>query len=813
MTFVDDEPAARLFLSYHKPNRELTDSVVQAIQAEIDRRWPQGPHIRLWYDRSLEPGDKWDPKVQDELEMADLILFLITPTCQQAKYMWDDEFAVALARFREGQGRVRLLPILYSDTAAPIRTNCYTRGLNCIPRAPHDQNPRDWLREVAEGVAVAIEAVISQREPPALRLMPALREAAAALETAQQSFSLSPAGGYYGTVMASEINRILGAIEAALGLSARERSLSLSVWDPKLRNCVVRLRTANPGHSTTLKLLRDKLDDVATYSNDEDIYDPLVHTPSLLSTGAETEAITEKVRGEISAAREIFSDLSEAPPASTSLENEVREHTADIGERHAALAELILDEAKIDSSALSNEVAGVSTVARHYAETLRELGEEASPEGLSLSGKLSLNAARATEFTEQLMKASHPSGETQEDASEDQLPASPRGPKIFIMHDSQDDKRQSQLSSALAALGHDVTKIGDSLPFPDISQNDTIIFPDYQHKSIGEILNIIFDTSSEYQPVTIIINLEESIGINQNLTIDNIYGSRLIFEDETDFLSGITRINNIIKHKYPVFTDKYDEIIYAKEIKKIPETEWKAWFIKNDAYSTVINNLDSIYYKKISHTSPELAITLLIDNSGSMRGRPIHVTTRCCLALTQFLDHAGVKCEALGFTTRSWKGGKAREDWVAAGKPANPGRLADLRHIIYKSFDESFSEAEDNFGLMLTDGILKENIDGEALAWAAERIRRHPQQKKVLIILSDGVPVDDSTLSVNSGTFLDIHLRQTIARIEGQGDIQLMAIGIGHPVSKYYKTSVEIDDVEDLGTALAEALGKISDLV
>lgn len=205
----------------------------------------------------------------------------------------------------------------------------------------------------------------------------------------------------------------------------------------------------------------------------------------------------------------------------------------------------------------------------------------------------------------------------------------------------------------------------------------------------------------------------------------------------------------------------------------------------------------------------DTVVTLLLDNSGSMRGRPITVAATCADILARTLERCGVKVEILGFTTRAWKGGQAREHWLTAGKPANPGRLNDLRHIIYKSADAPWRRARKNLGLMMREGLLKENIDGEALDWAHKRLLGRPEQRKILMMISDGAPVDDSTLSVNPGNYLERHLRWVIEEIETRSPVELIAIGIGHDVTRYYRRAVTIVDAEELGGAMTEKLAEL----
>ena len=207
----------------------------------------------------------------------------------------------------------------------------------------------------------------------------------------------------------------------------------------------------------------------------------------------------------------------------------------------------------------------------------------------------------------------------------------------------------------------------------------------------------------------------------------------------------------------------------------------------------------------------DTVVTLLIDNSGSMRGRPITVAAMCCDILARTLERCAVKTEILGFTTRAWKGGQSRERWVQDGKPRNPGRLNDLRHVIYKSADAPWRRARKNLGLMLREGLLKENIDGEALDWAYRRLLARPEHRRILMVISDGAPVDDSTLSVNPGNYLERHLRKVIAEIEGREAVELIAVGIGHDVTRYYRRAVTIVDAEELGGTMMKKLAELFD--
>tara|TARA_A100001011_G_scaffold204192_1_gene212474 strand:+ start:1892 stop:3694 length:1803 start_codon:yes stop_codon:yes gene_type:complete len=226
----------------------------------------------------------------------------------------------------------------------------------------------------------------------------------------------------------------------------------------------------------------------------------------------------------------------------------------------------------------------------------------------------------------------------------------------------------------------------------------------------------------------------------------------------------------------------------------------------------VMDPYNSLSFKKEKNLDfKDTVVTLLIDNSGSMRGRPITIAAICADILSRTLERCSVKVEVLGFTTKNWKGGKSREDWNKNNKPKNPGRLNDLRHIIYKSADSHWRQSKKNLGLMLKEGLLKENIDGEAILWAYNRLKKRKEERKILMVISDGAPVDDSTLSVNSGDFLEKHLKKIVQLIENKSDIEILAIGIGHDVSRYYKKAIKITDVQELADVMISQLSGLFD--
>jgi cobaltochelatase CobT len=226
----------------------------------------------------------------------------------------------------------------------------------------------------------------------------------------------------------------------------------------------------------------------------------------------------------------------------------------------------------------------------------------------------------------------------------------------------------------------------------------------------------------------------------------------------------------------------------------------------------IVDPLAALSFKQEDETQfRDTVVTLLLDNSGSMRGRPIMVAALSADILARTLERCGVKVEILGFTTRAWKGGMVKEEWLKAGRPPHPGRLNELRHIVYKAADAPWRRARRNLGLMMREGLLKENIDGEALLWAHDRLLGRPEQRRILMVISDGAPVDDSTLSANPGSYLEKHLRAVIHYIETMSPVELLAIGIGHDVTRYYRRAVTIVDAEQLGGAMTEKLAELFD--
>ncbi|MFL5133530.1 MAG: cobaltochelatase subunit CobT [Microvirga sp.] len=321
-------------------------------------------------------------------------------------------------------------------------------------------------------------------------------------------------------------------------------------------------------------------------------------------------------------------------------------------------------------------------------------------------------------------------------------------------------------------------------------------------------------------------------------------------EDAGESWRPPSRSNEARGPDYKAYTNRFDEIIHAEDLCDADElTRLRAYLDKQLAHlqgvvgrlanrlqrrlmaqqnrswefdleegtldpvrlpRIIMDPFQPLSFKQEQDTNfRDTVVTLLLDNSGSMRGRPITVAATCADILARTLERCGVKVEILGFTTRAWKGGQARETWLQNGKPANPGRLNDLRHIIYKSADAPWRRARKNLGLMMREGLLKENIDGEALDWAHKRLLGRPEQRRILMVISDGAPVDDSTLSVNPGNYLERHLRFIIEEIETRSPVELIAIGIGHDVTRYYRRAVTIVDAEELGAVMTEKLAEL----
>jgi cobaltochelatase CobT len=298
------------------------------------------------------------------------------------------------------------------------------------------------------------------------------------------------------------------------------------------------------------------------------------------------------------------------------------------------------------------------------------------------------------------------------------------------------------------------------------------------------------------------MEFDEEVAADELCDIDELSRLRHHLDQQLAHLQGVvTRLANRLQRR-----------LMAKQTRAW-EFDLEEGLLDSARLARVVTNpMQSLSYKQETETEfRDTVVSLLIDNSGSMRGRPITVAAMSADILARTLERCGVKVEILGFTTRAWKGGQSREKWIAEGKPPSPGRLNDLRHIVYKSADAPWRRARKSLGLMLREGILKENIDGEALLWAHNRLIGRPEERRILMVISDGAPVDDSTLSVNPGNYLERHLRDVIQWIETLSPVELVAIGIGHDVTRYYCRAVTIFDADQLGGALMDQLAELFD--
>ena len=298
-------------------------------------------------------------------------------------------------------------------------------------------------------------------------------------------------------------------------------------------------------------------------------------------------------------------------------------------------------------------------------------------------------------------------------------------------------------------------------------------------------------------------NIYDEEILAENLAVEEeLLKLRVYLEQQLDQVKGaVSRLANKLQRR-----------LQAKQ-NRTWKFDLEEGFLDASRLARIITNPTTpLTYKQESEIEfKDTIVTLLIDNSGSMRGRPISIAAICAEIIASTLERCQVKCEILGFTTRAWKGGKSREDWLSKDRPNNPGRLNDLRHVIYKQADVPLRRAKLNLGLMMKEGLLKENIDGEALEWANKRLAKRSESRKILMVISDGAPVDDSTLSVNPSNYLENHLKNVISMIEKRGLIEVIAIGIGHDVTRYYKNAITITDIEQLAGAMTEQLARLFD--
>ena len=334
---------------------------------------------------------------------------------------------------------------------------------------------------------------------------------------------------------------------------------------------------------------------------------------------------------------------------------------------------------------------------------------------------------------------------------------------------------------------------------------------DFDDYSINEQL---VDTDSEEQSSESVVQRMNIDTINKNYNIYTTQFDEIAKAEKLESEEEITKLRNNLDQQLVSFQDlitklanKLQRQLLAKQNRSWEFDLEEGLLDSSKLPRVIMDPHHSLSFKKEKDLDfKDTVVTLLIDSSGSMRGRPITIAALCADILSRTLERCSVKVEILGFTTKNWKGGKSREVWNNNNKPKNPGRLNDLRHIIYKNADTHWRRSKNNIGLMLKEGLLKENIDGEAILWAFNRLKKRKEERKILMVISDGAPVDDSTLSVNSGDFLEKHLKKMVKFIENKTDIEILAIGIGHDVSRYYSKAIKITDVQELADVMISEL-------
>ena len=345
----------------------------------------------------------------------------------------------------------------------------------------------------------------------------------------------------------------------------------------------------------------------------------------------------------------------------------------------------------------------------------------------------------------------------------------------------------------------------------DENQNRIDAYNDLNEYSMNEQL---VDTDSEKQSSKNVIQKMNINTIDKNYNIFTNQFDEIVKAETLESVEEITKLRSNLDQQLVSFQDlitklanKLQRQLLAKQNRSWEFDLEEGLLDSSKLTRIVMDPYHSLSFKKEKDLDfKDTVVTLLIDNSGSMRGRPITIAALCADILSRTLERCSVKVEILGFTTKNWKGGKSREYWNNNNKPKNPGRLNDLMHIIYKNADTQWRQSKKNLGLMLKEGLLKENIDGEAISWAFSRLKKREEERKILMVISDGAPVDDSTLSVNSGDFLEKHLKKIVKFIENKSDVEILAIGIGHDVSRYYNKAIKITDVQELGDVMISQL-------
>ena len=387
---------------------------------------------------------------------------------------------------------------------------------------------------------------------------------------------------------------------------------------------------------------------------------------------------------------------------------------------------------------------------------------------------------------------SEESEEKQEENQDDSLENSSNDNDESETEDKKDNENQSETDTSIDSdYNIDEYKLDEQLVDTDKKNQSS---EQVTQKKMLENLNMDYKVyTTEFDEITKAENLENSDEANK---LRKALDQQLIgFQDIITKLANKLQRQLLAKQNRAWDFDLEDGLLDSSKLPRI-----------------IMDPYNSLSFKKEKDLDfKDTVVTLLIDNSGSMRGRPITIAAICADILSRTLERCSVKVEILGFTTKNWKGGQSRELWNKKSKPKSPGRLNDLRHIIYKGADTHWRQAKNNLGLMLKEGLLKENIDGEAITWAFNRIKKRKEERKILMVISDGAPVDDSTLSVNSGDFLEKHLKKMVKFIENKSEIEILAIGIGHDVSRYYNRAIKITDVNELGDVMISQLSTLFD--
>lgn len=407
----------------------------------------------------------------------------------------------------------------------------------------------------------------------------------------------------------------------------------------------------------------------------------------------------------------------------------------------------------------------------HYAQATKQL----------------LQAYRLLEGEEE--KSDNGKEESSQDTADQNKDTNPEYPE------EKQEQQESELEQQFSQI---------PLNMEDQEKPDSVMGSDKSEKTGGP---------SQQPPDTLADVEDASYHIYTKLFDEVVTAEQICDVNELDFLRNqldqqLQEIQNIISK----LANRLQRKLMSQQIRSWNFDQEEGLLDASKLTRIITNPTNSLSFKQEKSTGfKDTIVTLLIDNSGSMRGRPISIAAMCGDILARTLERCSVKVEILGFTTQTWKGGRSREKWLADKRPQNPGRLNDLRHIIYKAADQPWRRAKRNLGLMLKDGLLKENIDGEALFWAWQRLKTRVEKRKILMVISDGAPVDDSTLSTNGSEYLENHLKRMIRKIENRAEIELVAIGIGHDVTRYYKHAVTITKAEELGGTMIHELTKLFD--